>query len=219
MVSQLTNRELVVVDDAEALARRASSIFIELAPRKAALAGGETPRRAYEILAGSEFRWDATQLFLTDERYLPLDHTSSNYRMVNETLGAKVPAVLHHVDTSLAPEEASAQYDQIVREKHPFDFVFLGLGADGHTASIFPGTPASPPDLLADAAFSRATGLWRITLTLEALNAAQDVVFIVAGESKAEALVRMMRGDSIPAAAVSPKGSVTVLADRAAAGR
>ncbi len=214
----MTSRELVIVDDTEELARRASSIFIELAPRGVALAGGETPRRTYEILAQSEFRWDATQLFLTDERYLPLDHASSNYKMVNETLAANVSAVLHHVDTSLAPEEASAQYDQIVREKQPFDFVFLGLGADGHTASIFPGTPASPPGLLADAAFSRATGLWRITLTLEALNAAQDVIFIVAGKSKAEALVRLMRDDSIPAAAVSPKGSVTVLADRAAAG-
>ncbi len=215
----MTNRELVVVDDAEELAQRASSIFIELAPRTVALAGGETPRRTYEILAQSKFRWDATQLFLTDERYLPLDHDSSNYKMVSETLAAKVSVELHHVETSLAPEEASAQYDQVVREKHPFDFVFLGLGADGHTASIFPGTPASPPGLLADATFSRATGLWRITLTLEALNAAHDVVFVVAGESKAEALVRMMRDDSIPAAAVSPKGSITVLADRAAAGR
>jgi len=215
----MTHRELVVVEDAEEAARRASSIFIELAPRTAALAGGATPRRTYEILAESEFRWDKLQLFLTDERYLPLDHPSSNYKMVNETLAAKVPAVLHHIDTSLAPEEASLQYDEVVREKHPFDFVFLGLGTDGHTASIFPGTPASPPDLLAEAAFSRETGLWRITLTLEALNAARDVVFIVAGESKAEALVRMMRGDRIPAAAVAPQGSVTVIADRAAAGR
>jgi 6-phosphogluconolactonase len=209
---------LEVVPDAEALAVRARELFVEDRPTTVALAGGETPRRTYGSLAASRHPWEETEVFVTDERCVPLDHPMSNYRMISETLLSKVPARGHPVRVDLDPEDAAQDYERRLTEALPLEFVFLGLGSDGHTASLFPSDPAhTRRDRLVAAVTAPATGGWRVTLTLAALDTARRAVFLVSGESKGEALGRLLRGDPIPATLVRPKGEVTVLADQAAA--
>lgn len=209
---------LEVLPDAEALALRARDIFLEEAPATVALAGGETPGRTYEALATSKHPWEETEVFLTDERCVPLDHPMSNFRMVWETLLSKVPAKGHPVRVELDPEDAAAGYERDLNEALPLDLVFLGLGSDGHTASLFPSDPGhARRDRLVLAVTAPETGGWRVTLTLAALETAHRVVFLVSGEAKRKALRRLLRADPIPASLLRPKGGVTVLADEAAA--
>ncbi len=216
-----------------------------------ALAGGHTPAATYRLLAASAepagagraaVDWSRVHLFWGDERAVPPDHPDSNYRMVRETLlaGAPVPAAnVHPVPTGLGSAEASAAaYEETLErwfglaagggpgtERPRFDLVLLGLGEDGHTASLMPGCPA-----LAETARWVATCAPqslphpRITLTLPAINAGRRVVFLVAGAAKAPALARVLEGDEepgrLPAAGVRPgDGELRWLVDRAAAGR
>jgi 6-phosphogluconolactonase len=213
---------------------------IERAGKKAAavhvaLSGGATPRRAFELLGGAPyadiFPWDALHVWQVDERWLPPDHPESNRRMLIETLLSRVPVPkgnLHFIDTSAAsPDDGAKAYESALREALPapkggfprFDLVHLGLGADGHTASLFPGSAA-----LAERAawVTTATGgdpaVARVTLTLPAINAAAAAVFVVAGASRAEALAKVRAGGPLPAARVAPvRGTLTFLADAAAA--
>jgi 6-phosphogluconolactonase len=219
MASPLTGaRALIVEPDAEAASATAARMFFESSPRRACLAGGETPRRAYELLAEADFPWDQTEIFLTDERCVPPGHPASNWRMLNESLLSKVNATAFPIQGELPPDEAAAAYQEVVRGHLPFDFLLLGLGADGHVASLFPGHDQDPhPGALAAASWSKETGMWRITLTHEALSQSKRTVFLVTGEEKQSALQRLMRDDPIPAAKITSLTPITVIADQAAA--
>ncbi|MGH2768173.1 MAG: 6-phosphogluconolactonase [Actinomycetota bacterium] len=209
--------ELVVLDDQEAVARRAVELFLQAEPRKVCLAGGRTPRRAYELLAASEFPWGETEVFLTDERCLPPGDPGLNWTMITESLLSRVPARGHRVATELPPDEAAAAYEQEVRAALPFDVTILGLGADGHTASLFPGDLDPAPGRLVATSWSAETRARRITLTLEAINQSEQVVFLVVGAEKAEALRGLVSGAPIPGAKVRARRSPTLLCDRPAA--
>ncbi len=156
-------------------------------------------------------------VFFGDERCVPPDHSDSNYRMANETLLSSVPARVHRMPGESCDAEA---YERELRaffgELPRFDFVFLGLGPDGHTASLFPGDPALEERSLWVARVQRPDHD-RLTLTLPVLSAARLVVFLVAGAEKREALRRMMCDENIPANRVTAE-RVVVLADREAAG-
>ncbi|WP_242345385.1 6-phosphogluconolactonase [Anaeromyxobacter terrae] len=201
-----------------------------------ALSGGSTPRAVYALLAdpAAPYRdalpWARTHVFFGDERAVPPDHPQSNYGMARDALLASValpPENVHRIRGEDEPEAAARAYEDALRAffggAPRFDLLLLGMGADGHTASLFPGSPAlEEPSHLVVAAPAPAPGPPRITLTLRALQAAARVVFLVSGAAKAPALARALSGASgagaLPAGRVRPTdGSVLWLVDRAAA--
>jgi 6-phosphogluconolactonase len=197
-----------------------------------ALAGGSTPRATYEILArdySGRIDWSRVHVFFGDERTVPPDDEDSNYRMAREALLDHVPVgSVHRMHGELPPDEAAAAYEQELRgffgpEGLPgFDLILLGLGGDGHTASLFPETSAlEAHDRLVVANPVLELDTTRITLTVPVINAARAVYFLVAGEGKAEAVAEILEGDpdprEYPAALVQPQGGPTWMLDRSAA--
>jgi 6-phosphogluconolactonase len=209
-------RELVVTDD---IAGEALHIFRTVQPRTLVLAGGETPRPLYQRLAQEPYGWESLDVFFGDERCVPPDDPASNYRMAFESLLSHVPARVHRMPGETCDAEA---YERALREMFDnvipqFDLAFLGLGPEGHTASLFPGDPALDERERWVAGVSRPDHE-RMTMTLPLLSSVQVVVFLVAGEEKCDALRRMMAGDDIPANRITAP-QVVILADAAAASK
>ena len=189
-----------------------------------AVSGGSTPRPAYARAAEIEPDWSAVTLWFADERCVPPGDARSNYRLVRETLldGLAHPPIVHRVRGELPPEEAALEYDAIGSGLQ-LDFALLGIGPDGHTASLFPYAPAL--DERERAAVVAQPGLEplvpRVTLTIPVLSSASLVVFLVCGEDKAEAAERALVGGprpETPASLVrSERGRTVAVIDRAAA--
>ena len=237
----MTTCALEVLADADGVARRVADWLLADALAKpgrfaVALAGGSTPRRLYALLAQAPyleaFPWARTHWFWGDERFVPHDDPLSNYRMVREAMLARVPipaANIHPMTTEgVTPDEAAALYESDLRTfhgaprleaSHPlFDVVLLGLGADGHTASLFPGTPALGEREKWVTAVEGEKPEMRLTLTYPALESCRNAAFLVTGAEKRERLGQLCRGGSaFPAARFAPAGSLVAFADRAAA--
>jgi 6-phosphogluconolactonase len=230
--------EIRVLADRGALARAAAEVFTSAAAAagergdffRVALAGGSTPRDLYRLLADEDepFRaripWEAVVVFWGDERHVPPDHPDSNYRMARETLLERAPISADNVHRIHAEEPdaavAAAQYEAtlaaafrlapLAPDAAPrFDLILLGLGPEGHTASLFPGSPAlHDGGHLVAAPWVEKLAAFRITLTPRALNAAARVLFLVAGEDKAPAVREVLAGgappDRYPARVVQP---------------
>ena len=228
-----------VSSDPEALARRVALWITDLAANSRSrftvgLSGGSTPRRLYELLAESPFRdnlpWERVHWFWGDERCVPWDDPASNYGMARAAMLSRAPARpenIHAVVTTGTPEEAAHRYEGVLKsyygsaaldpEKPLFDVQLLGLGEDGHTASLIPGTSALDERDRWTAAVIGARPEPRITLTYPLLDSARHVVFLVAGGGKREILARVLAGDpALPAARVSPVGDLTWFVDEAA---
>lgn len=199
-----------------------------------ALAGGSTPKTTYEILArdyADRVQWSKVHVFFGDERTVPPEHEDSNYRTAREALLDHVPAAsVHRLRGEMPPEEAAASYEGELREFFgsagipDLDLVMLGIGGDGHTASLFPNTPAlDVRDRLAVENPVEKLETVRLTLTAPVINAARAVVFAVAGEDKAEALREILEGDAnphgYPAKLIQPADGVVWMVDRTAASR
>ncbi len=203
-----------------------------------ALAGGNTPRSLYHLLASNgrtSLPWEHMFFFFGDERHVPPDNPDSNYRMANEAMLSKIPLTAGNVFRVPAenPDAAAAAalYDQTLRQFFApapgdfpsFDLILLGLGPDGHTASLFPGTAAlQEKSRLVVANWVEKFKTYRITFTLPVLNAARCVAFLVSGTDKAPALKAVLEGDAsgeqYPAKLVRPSnGKLIWLVDRAAA--
>lgn len=229
---------LQVVATAADLARQAAqriATCIDLAlderdRAQIALAGGSTPAATYELLGREHLPWERVDVLLGDERWVAADDPASNARMIRETLLGQEPArraCFHPVPTDRAdPEEGAAAYGELLRSLCPgdpprFDVVLLGLGDDGHTASLFPGTAAAGV-VDRPVTVGSGKGLPRITLTAPVLSAARQVIFLVSGAGKRQALARLMDpaepADRTPARLVQPGSEVLILADAAAAG-
>jgi 6-phosphogluconolactonase len=235
--------DLRVHPDGDALSREAARAILRSLDETLAtadrfslsLAGGQTPRALYRILA-TEYHdrvpWSRLHLFWGDERYVPRDDPRSNYRLARESLLDHVPIPpenVHPMPTDLPePEEAAAAYERTLREwfrsSWPrFDLVLLGMGPDGHTASLFPRSPALAEQARwVVAVRAPVEPAVRLTLTVPALNHAALVFFLVTGAEKAEVLGRVFAGPSEPvthpAAAVRPEdGRVVWWADERAA--
>ena len=206
-----------VFDDSESVARAAAARIAELARESIeargrftlALSGGTTPRSVYELLAGEEFRedidWPNVHIFFGDERMVPPDSPESNYRMAYEALLSRVPIPpenIHRID-GLGDAAANASaYELEMRglfgdvEWPRLDHVLLGMGDDGHTASLFPGTAALKEERLWVAPnWVEKLGVWRVTLTAPVINAARCVTFLVTGAAKAERLREVLKGE------------------------
>lgn len=238
--------EVRIVEDAAALAREAASEFACVATESlrtkqlftVVLSGGSTPKTLYSTLAGEPWRsqipWNNIHFFWGDERQVPPDHASSNFRMAYATLLSNVPVPAENIhrikgeeaDPALAAQEYEHElqsFFQLTAGELPrFDLVLLGLGTDGHTASLFPDTAAlHERDRLVVANWVAKLNAWRLTLTLPVLNNAARVVFLVSGSEKASILRAVLDSDAVgefPAQLVRPTGgSVLWLVDRDAA--
>ncbi|MGH2739691.1 MAG: 6-phosphogluconolactonase [Actinomycetota bacterium] len=218
--ARVIERELRIEGD---LAAAAARVFVQTAPRSVALAGGATPRPLYERLATSflGYPWQEVDVFFGDERCVPPDHADSNLRMANESLLSRLLPKGPRVHPMPGASCDAAAYEKELSEAFgttstTFDLVILGLGADGHTASLFPGDPALNETERLVVRVERPDHP-RLTLTLPALSAAKQALFLVAGEAKREALTRLMDGDEgLPAPRVH-SNTVLVLAEPDAA--
>ena len=230
--------EFKIFESPAEVARAAAEHWVNLNPRSVALSGGSTPRALYQLLAdpNEPFReqvaWDKTHFFFTDERHVPPDHPDSNYRMVNEAMFSHAPIPpqnIHRIpaENPVAEDAAKAYESDLLKffgETIPaFDLIFLGIGEEGHTASLFPYSPAlKETERLVAAPFVEKLNAYRITMTLPVLNNGKSVVFLVTGASKAEILSEVIKADKkpdlYPAQAISPtNGAVSWLVDKAAA--
>ena len=192
-----------------------------------ALAGGNTPRRTYELLAARMDDWGGVEVWFGDERAVGPDDPESNFRMASETLlaGGDGPQV-HRIEGERGPEEAAATYAALMRERLPsengapvLDLALQGLGPDGHTASLFPGNPAVEADGVCAAVHDAPKPPPdRITLTVPVLRAARSIVFLATGDEKAEAVRGLLAGPD-PAVPASLLGGerTEVIVDRDAA--
>ncbi len=201
------------------------------APFRLVLSGGSTPRAAYRLLgARKDLSWDCVEIFFSDERFVPPDHPDSNYGMVRNTLlaGGVTPRGLFAIPTDGTVESCAGRYGEILRQQYGasrlspdaplFDLCLLGLGEDGHTASLFPGQPVLNERSRWVAAVPEGRDEPRITLTYPALESSRSTLFLVSGAPKAAMLARARAGDTaIPAGALKPQGEVIWLADQAAA--
>lgn len=229
--------ELEVVADAAALAARAAELIGEQvalcqAPFRLVLAGGQTPRQAYRLLAAkNSLPWDCTEIFFGDERFVPPDSPDSNYRMARQALLDHIaPRKVLAMPTDGTLESAAARYEEELVQQYGastlspdaplFDLTLLGLGADGHTASLLPGQPVLQDRARWVAGVAQGRSEPRLTLTYPALESSRLTLFLVAGAEKRDALARALAGDaSIPAGALRSQGQVLFLADKAAAGQ
>lgn len=235
-----------VVEDAEAVANVAAETVVDAIKTAAgrrgrcvvALSGGSTPARLYALLASSAYDapvpWPAVDLVWGDERAVPPDDAASNYRMADESgLLRRSLHGVYRIPGERDPEEAALLYEETLRQvlggppeaaagdAGPLDLALLGLGEDGHTASLFPGSIVlEEKDRLVRATEEQA-GHRRLTLTVPLLAGARHVVFLVAGAGKAPALAQVLdpAGDAPAARVIRRAERVTVLADRAAAAR
>ena len=201
---------------AEDVASAAVGVFLETRPRLVSLAGGRTPERFYLALSEAEYPWGEVELVMGDERCVEPGHPDSNAAMVERSLVAQVQPEAFHVlpGEHCDPEEADRRIREALRGRR-LDLAVLGLGEDGHTASLFPGDPAVEERERFVARVDRPDHP-RLTLTLPVLSSARVALFLVAGEEKRVALQRLLAGDDVPAARVRAD-RVIVLADQAAA--
>lgn len=205
-------------------------------PFRVSLSGGSTPKALYALLASDAFRerfpWQRVSWYWGDERFVPHDHPGSNYRMTREAMLATAPVPpenIHPVPADGTPEEAAARYERTLQEAYGataldparplFDITLLGLGADGHTASLLPGEPVLQERKRWVAAVSYGRPEVRITMTYPVIESSRRVAFLVAGKDKA-AIFKAIRagGSQVPAARVRPVGDLIWFVDRAAAG-
>ena len=237
-----------VEPDPVSLARRAAQYFVEMAGEavagrgraRIAISGGSTPKAAFELLADANqpwrnrMPWNSLDLYWVDERAVPPDDAESNYRMTREALldhAPLRPEQIHRMEGELNPEEAALRYESDLRagfhlegdERPQFDLVALGMGPDGHTASLFPHTAAlRERSRLVVANHVPQKDTWRITLTWPVINHASSVFFLIAGADKAEILKEVLTGprdpERLPSQLIWPSsGILTLILDKAAA--
>lgn len=243
----MNNRDIVMCRGGFDLNQRAAECFIQLANEAAArtgrfsvaLSGGSTPKALYTLLAAEKYReripWPKVHLFWGDERCVPPDHADRNYRMVRESLLSKInlPAEnVHRMASEREPKLAAEEYEaqlknffQLAEGALPrFDLILLGLGEDGHTASLFPGTEALKENKrLVAANFVDKLNAHRLTLTLPVLNNAANILFLITGASKTAIVEELLgvtpRTANYPAAKILPRdGKLTWMITREAAG-
>jgi 6-phosphogluconolactonase len=240
--------ECIVVPDTDALAARAAQHFVEVIESavvtrgraRIAISGGSTPKAAFKLLADpaqpwrARMPWEKLELFWVDERCVPPDHPDSNYRMTREALLDQVPLAavqVHRMEGELEPDVAAARYESFLRnafrlegaETPRFDLIALGMGPDGHTASLFPHTAAlEEVGRLVVANHVQNKEAWRITLTWPVINQGASVFFLIGGADKAQVLSEVFTGprdtDRLPSQLISPaSGILTLILDKASA--
>ena len=183
------------------------------------LAGGSTPELTYQLLAKEDQQWQYWHLYFGDERCLPIEHPARNSRMVFDSLIANtgIPdAQIHPIQTELGAELAAEKYQQLLLPNMPFDMVLLGMGEDGHTASLFPAHEVAMDRWVIAVHDAPKPPADRVSLTPKALGDSRALLFLVTGENKQDAIRRWRNGETLPVNSISTKGEVKLLVDQAA---
>ncbi len=214
-----------VFENSRELARGAAEHFVALAPLTVALSGGSTPKVLDQLLADqfqTQLPWPRIQFFWSDERHVPPDHPDSNYRMAHEALLSRVPVPESHVhrvrSEKPSAQEAADEYEKVMVPR--LDLILLGLGTDGHTASIFPGSEVlHETKRLVAAPWVEKLNTYRITMTLPLLNNGASILFLVSGAEKAQIVKEVLEGPKkYPAQFVQPtNGELIWMLDKEAA--
>jgi 6-phosphogluconolactonase len=228
-----------VFDNAHEMARNAAEWFTQTVNAvsgsvRVALSGGSTPKELYTLLGQEPYLgripWQRLELFWGDERFVSPDDPASNYGMVRDTLLSRAPIAgnhVHPVPTDGTPADAAERYetqlkriygaDKLDPARPLFEIVFLGLGSDGHTASLLPGQPVLDERVHWVAAVAEGRSEPRITLTYPAIESSNTIAFLVTGADKASAVSATRKGDqNLPAARINPRGEILWFLDRAA---
>jgi 6-phosphogluconolactonase len=214
-----------VLEDAAAVAAEAARRILAAAETaiaergvfRIALAGGRTPMQTYRMLAEAETDWTAWQIYFGDERCLPPDHAERNSRATTEAWLDRIamPAEnIHLIPAELGAEAAAEAYAPLVGAALPFDLVTLGMGEDGHTASLFPGRAHPGADLTLPVHGAPKPPPDRVSLSAKALSSAREILILVTGAQKQSAVAAWKGGDPLPVAAIGGKSGVDVLIDR-----
>ncbi|OEU61628.1 MAG: 6-phosphogluconolactonase [Desulfuromonadales bacterium C00003094] len=184
------------------------------------LAGGRTPERTYRLLSEVDTDWRCWQVYFGDERCLPVGNSQRNSDMAARVWLDRVDmptANIHVIPAELGPYEAAQQYEALVRQALPFDLALLGLGNDGHTASIFPGAPHLGESLVQPVLHAPKAPSQRVTLSAAALNQCREILVLVSGQEKRAILKAWQQGEPLPISALQPLGELSVIYDREAA--
>ena len=220
----------IVLQTPEAVAASAARMILECASDAISrrgrfnlvLAGGSTPEETYRLLSKKNAQWRHWHLYFGDERCLPSGHDERNSVMVERSLTSHVPIPLdqiHSIPAELGPDKAAAEYEHAIREILPFDLVLLGLGEDGHTASLFPGHPMQGSGLVLPVIDAPKPPSERVTLSADALGQSRNLLFLVTGPGKRSAVQAWRSGELLPAASVPCNLNCRVLLDQAAGGQ
>ena len=214
-------------EDADAVARATADWILDAARTAVAedrkfrlvLAGGSTPEKAYRLLSNVDTDWSAWEIYYGDERCLAVDNADRNSVMARRAWLEKVdiPASQHHpIPAELGAESAAAAYGDLISSALPFDLVLLGIGEDGHTASLFPGQEHSADELVHPVHNAPKPPPDRVSLSRNALANTRGLLVLVTGDSKCNAVDAWKSGESIPVASIHPESGVDVLIDQAA---
>ncbi len=186
---------------------------------KLVLAGGSTPEKVYRLLAQADTDWSKWFIYYGDERCLPVDHADRNSLMATQAFLEKVAIPDAHIFTipaELGPEQAAKKYQPVVASALPFDMVLLGMGEDGHTASLFPGHQHQEDELAHAVYNSPKPPPERVSISAKALSNTQQLIFLITGANKQEAVKNWRSGQVLPVAAIAPKSPIDIYIDKAA---
>jgi 6-phosphogluconolactonase len=184
---------------------------------KLVLAGGSTPEKVYRLLAHADADWSKWYIYYGDERCLPADHADRNSLMATSAFLEKVAipdAQIFTIPAELGPEPAAKKYQQIVASALPFDMVLLGMGEDGHTASLFPGHQHLEEELAHAVYNSPKPPPERVTISAKALSNTQQLIFLITGTNKQEAVKNWRSGQDLPVATIVPEKPIDIYIDR-----
>lgn len=215
----LPSAEAVAQRARDRILQRAQAAITERGAFHLVLAGGGTPERCYRLLQHTPADWGQWHIWFGDERCLPPDHPQRNSRMASDALLDRVPIPrhqIHPIPAELGPTEAARRYRHEIAAALPFDLVLLGLGEDGHTASLFPGQRHPDDALVVPVTCAPKPPPERVSLNYPALQRSNWLLFLVTGAGKGEAVAAWRAGRPLPAARVRPQGPCEILLDAAA---
>jgi 6-phosphogluconolactonase len=214
-----------IYDNADAVATAACELILASATVaikqrgrfKLVLAGGSTPGKVYRLLAQSKADWQLWWIYHGDERCLPISHKDRNSLMAAETWLGHVPipkVQIFDIPAELGPDQGASLYASTIKEALPFDLVLLGMGEDGHTASLFPGHAHNTDELTHAVYNSPKPPPERVSLSAKTLRDSNQVVFLITGSNKRDAVAQWRAGTDLPVAAIQPSNKTTIFIDR-----
>jgi 6-phosphogluconolactonase len=209
------------LEDADQIAEAACQQILNAAERaiadhglfKLVLAGGKTPEKLYRLLAQANANWTKWVVYYGDERCLPVDHPDRNSVMASQALLSKVAipaAQIYTMPTEMGCEQAAAYYRPLVSAAIPFDMVLLGMGEDGHTASLFPGYQHDENELVHAVFNSPKPPSERVSMSATALSTSQEVIFLISGGNKQDTVKRWQQGKDLPVASIQPENPIDI---------